>query len=285
MCIILYQVAGVENEKDQAGLAIMTIHERAGMCLIVVAQGVSVDFPLIVVANRDEFYDRPSAQAEFWKEAPHVLGGRDLLHGGTWMGISRTGHLAMLSNVRDPGFHRHFPKSRGELVSDFLVGDMEEAVYLNFLRECRGEYPPYNLIFGRPGRLFYYSNYSDRFSAIGSGTHGLSNHQLDTPWPKVTGTIAGIRAVIGSGSVSPDALFDVLADRRAAADDTLPDTGVGLDWERTLSARFIVSDGYGTRCSTVILLDREQQVSFVEKSFGPGGIELARRDFNFLLGE
>jgi len=213
-------------------------------------------YRLIVAANRDEFYERPTAPAHYWEDAPHVLAGRDLLKMGTWMGVTTSGRFAALTNYRDPAEETRGRRSRGEVVADFLKGTASPEAFAAAASSRRELYPGYNLLAGDADELYYYSNVADDARKLPPGIYGVSNHLLDTPWPKVERGKAGLaEAIQGSGGGLAERLFDVLRDAEPAPDERLPSTGVPLDWERLLSPIFIRSPerGYGTRSSTVIL--------------------------------
>jgi uncharacterized protein with NRDE domain len=251
------------------------------MCLILVAWQAHPDYPLVVAANRDEFFARRSASADFWGDAPKILAGRDLEAGGTWLGITRDGRFAALTNYRDPSRHRENAPSRGRLVADFLAGAMGIDAYLDGLdpAACNG----FNLLLGDGQRLVAYGNVARQRHELAPGVYGLSNALLDTPWPKVG---AGKTALAAALAALPDetALFRLLRDDRRHPDETLPATGVSLEWERLLSAAFIRSPDYGTRCSTVLKLGAGGTVSFDEQTWLPGGAAGERRRFRFALG-
>lgn len=250
------------------------------MCLIVLAWQAHEDYPLIVAANRDEFLNRPAAPAHWWTDAGDILAGRDLEAGGTWLGISRDGRFAALTNYRDPSRHRENAPSRGRLVADFLAGAMGIDAYLDGLDPvaCNG----FNLLLGDGRRLVAYSNVARERHELAPGIYGLSNALLDTPWPKVG---AGKSALAAALAALPDetALFRLLRDDQPHPDETLPVTGVSLEWERLLSAAFIRSPDYGTRCSTVLKLGAGGTVSFDEQTWLPGGAAGERRRFSFAL--
>jgi len=237
------------------------------MCLIVVGWRVHPEFPLIVAANRDEFYARPTAIADYWPESPDVIGGRDLEAGGTWLGITRSGRFAAVTNVREPGATKGL-HSRGKLTQAFLTGCQSAAEYVTQLNV--DDYSGFNLLVGDPQSLWYCSNRSALPQELGPGIHGLSNHLLDSPWPKLLTARQGFAQAIAK---LPDraALFAVLADDEIVPDGELPNTGVPLEWERLLSAIFVRSSEYGTRASTVLSLSHDGRIAFEERSFGPEG--------------
>jgi uncharacterized protein with NRDE domain len=241
------------------------------MCLILFAWKVDEDYPLVMAANRDEFYERPSAPAAFWEEAPNLLAGRDLREGGTWLGVTTEGRLAALTNYRDPASLKIGAPSRGRLVSDYLRGREIPEAYLQRIAPDADRFNGFNLLVGDPDDLFCYSNRGGR-QRLGPGIYGLSNRLLDAPWPKVERGKTALSALLKEKKgLSPERLFALLADRNRSPDDRLPDTGVGLAWERVLSPLFIESPVYGTRSSTVLLIDRRGEVTFTERVFNGGG--------------
>ena len=242
------------------------------MCLILLARDAHPDYRLVIAANRDEFYDRPTAPAARWQDAPSVLGGRDLQAGGTWLGIDRSGRFAAVTNYRQGRREAAAPRSRGLLVSEFLLNRVEPGPYVERVAAEADLYNGFNLLAGDTRELFYFSTRAGPVRALEPGVYGLSNHLLDTPWPKVTSTKSGLEALLSRDPAElVPRLFDLLSDRYQAEDHLLPRTGVSLEWERLLSAAFIVSDGYGTRSSTVLLVGLDGRIVFEERSFHAGG--------------
>jgi uncharacterized protein with NRDE domain len=238
------------------------------MCLLLMALNRHPAYPLVLLANRDEYYDRPSAPACFWEEGPSVLAGKDLRAGGTWLGITTKGRIAAITNYRDPASIKECAPSRGRLVKNFLVGQESPSEYFKKLDEEANRFNGFNLIIGDKDQLYWYSNRSQRVYPLSAGIHGLSNHLLDTPWPKVAESKDALAHLLSEQEDPPlEELFRILTDRTIADDKHLPDTGVGLEWERILSPIFIVSPTYGTRSSTVLLIDAQDRVTFVEKTF------------------
>ncbi|HXV22566.1 MAG TPA: NRDE family protein [Desulfuromonadales bacterium] len=237
------------------------------MCLILFAHKVHPDYPLVLAGNRDEFYDRPTAPAAFWADAPEILAGRDLVGGGTWLGITRAGRLATVANYRQPAEKHVQGLSRGLLTVDFLCGASTPQSYLETVARlgegCKG----FNLLVADGDEFAYYSNRDGVIRRLTPGIYGLSNALLDTPWPKVAQGKAALEGLLTAGPPELEALLAILADTSRPADHLLPDTGVGLERERLLSSRFIASPDYGTRASTVVLVDRTGRVTFVERSF------------------
>lgn len=244
------------------------------MCLILLAYAAHPMHRLIVLANRDEYYSRPTAPLDFWQDHPQVLAGRDLEHHGTWMGVTRTGRLAAITNYRAPHLLKNDAPSRGHLVSGFLLSDEPPAQYLRRIDAKADAYNGFNLIVGDSADLFYYSNMEGTIRKLVPGIYGLSNHLLDTPWPKVLNAKQALAALINGGrETSPEAFLKVLQSRAIAADAHLPDTGVGAAWERMLSPAFISSPTYGTRSSTLLRIDSDGRLSFTERTWVPAQSE------------
>lgn len=241
------------------------------MCLILFAYRAHRDYPLILAGNRDEFFARPTLAAAPWRESSGVVGGRDLERGGSWLAVSASRRLAAVTNVRN-GVRRTGARSRGLLVSDFVLSDLEPEVFLRNVDAEKAAYDGFNLLLSAGSDLLHYANVSGHVTVVTPGVHGLSNHLLDTPWPKVVrGKAALERLLQASQAALIDGLFEALADTHAPPDAALPDTGVSLDWERVLATAFISANDYGTRASTVVLVDRSGAVTLVERNFGPGG--------------
>ncbi|MBT9171993.1 MAG: hypothetical protein DDT21_00369 [Syntrophomonadaceae bacterium] len=241
------------------------------MCLLLFAYDHHPCYRLVLAANRDEYFDRPAAPAAFWPDCPQLLAGRDLSRMGTWLGITRGGRFAALTNYRDASREVPAARSRGELVSEYLCGAQHPRGYLEAVSGRAALYPGFSLLAGSRDGLWYYSSAGGQLQEIGPGLYGLSNHLLNTPWPKVVRCRERMAAcLVRTGKLVPEALFSFLSDEAYAADAELPDTGVGLEWERILSAPFIRSPGYGTRSSTVLLIDRQGRVFFCERTFRQG---------------
>lgn len=237
------------------------------MCLIVVGWRAHANYPLVVAANRDEFYARPTAQAARWSAAPQVIGGLDLEAGGTWLGITETGRFAAVTNVREPNLSKG-ASSRGNLTRDFLLSAISATDYAEQLDGSR--YSGFNLLLCDGDSLVYCSNRDGQPRSLAPGIYGLSNHLLDSPWPKLVQAREKFARALPQ---LPDesAFFELLADQRIVADESLPNTGVALDWERLLSAVFVKSENYGTRASTVLWQRSDGLIKLHEQSFGPHG--------------
>ena len=243
------------------------------MCLLLFAWRAHPRHRLVAAANRDEFYDRPAAPLGWWNGAPHVLAGRDLRAGGTWMGVTRDGRWAALTNVRDPLNPRPAERSRGALVADYLRGAASAADYAAEVFRQRDAYDGFNLVLADGEAAWSVSTRADAPAHLAPGVYGLSNDRLDTPWPKVERGKAALAAALGDDPVRPDRLLALLRDDATPPDHALPETGVGLDWERRLGPVFIASSGYGTRVSTVLLLDADGAATVAERTWLPGGVE------------
>lgn len=250
------------------------------MCLILLAWRVHPDYPLVVAANRDEAFARPTAPASFWAESPDVLAGRDLQAGGTWLGITREGRFAALTNFRDPAADRPDAVSRGTLVSDFLRGAQSPPAYFAAIAPRSRSYNGFNLLAGDGENLAWFSNVEGTPRQLEPGIYGICNHLLDTPWPKVQ---AAKSALAGAIAELPDdsGLFRLLRDDSVHPDDSLPRTGIGLEWERLLSAAFVRTPGYGTRNSTVLRVGNDGWTVLDEKTWLEGGAPGGRRRYRF----
>lgn len=241
------------------------------MCLIYLAHRVHPVHRLVVAANRDEVHARASAPAHWWKDAPQVLAGRDLEGGGTWMGVSRCGRFAALTNYRESGLRRPDARTRGELVSGFLGATADAMSYLRQVQAGGERYNGFSLLVHDGQLLAWYSNRGPAPAVVAPGVHGLSNGLLDASWPKVEEGKLEMLALLARDALEPQHLLGLLDRREPAADARLPDSGIGLERERALSARFILGDLYGTRCSTFLRVSDGGQVMFHERSFDHRG--------------
>jgi uncharacterized protein with NRDE domain len=242
------------------------------VCLVLVAFESSLSARFVLAANRDEFHERPTEPAAFWDERPGLLAGRDLRAGGTWLGVTRSGRVAALTNYREPSTHRVGAFSRGELVVEFLEGRESGEEYLARIAPVADRYNGFNLLLYDGQSLWSFANTNGERARLSAGLYGLSNHLLETPWPKVVRTKARLARLLEEPHApQPWTLLMLLSDRTRAADHQLPRTGVSLEWERLLSAPFIVSPTYGTRSSTALVIDASGMVRFAERSFRPDG--------------
>lgn len=254
------------------------------MCLVLIAYKTHPDYPLIMAANRDEFYQRPARSACFWDDHPHILGGRDLKLGGTWLAVDRRGRVAAVTNYREPSEPQENLRSRGFLVTDYLFGEAAPYDYLSNLSEHVSEYDGFNLFAGDAASLYFYSSYLKQPLQMQPGIHGISNGDLDYPWPKVNRGKSALAELVDNGdTLEAEALFNILLDREVPDDKQLPDTGVGLKLERMLAPIFVTGGDYGTRSSTVLLVDADSTVYFSERTFDADGNRQDVVEFNFQI--
>ena len=254
------------------------------MCLILFAAGAHPRYPLIVAANRDEAYSRPAHAAAFWSDQPDVYGGRDIERGGTRLALTRRGRFAAITNYRQGRGRKSTENSRGDLTRGFLTGRESPAAYAKSVEARGDDYNGFSLIVGTAEELWFYSNRGAAAQRIAPGVHGLSNHLLDEPWPKVRRGVALIESLLDAGeSELTTKLLALLTDRSPAPDELLPATGVGLERERALSASFIEGTDYGTRASTVVLVDANGETLFIERTYGPGGARVGESSQRFTI--
>jgi uncharacterized protein with NRDE domain len=252
------------------------------MCLLIAAYEAHPDYRFVLVGHRDEFHVRPSAPLGWWADDARVLAGRDLQAGGTWLGVTREGRLGVVTNVRVPGEARPEAPSRGLLVTDFLRDDRPPQAFAARLATRADDYAGFNLLTYDGSSLAYCSNRpGPREQRLSPGIYGLSNAQLDTPWPKLVRARDRVRDVLRAGPLRPERLFAALADRRPASDDELPDTGIGTDLERLLSSPFVVSPDYGTRCTTLVLAGRDGTIRVEERRYAADGGTTGRTTIAF----
>lgn len=224
------------------------------MCLIVLAWRPGHAQPLLVAANRDEFYARPSLPLAEWPELPGVFAGRDAQAGGTWLGVGPNGRFAALTNIRDLSLPLG-ARSRGELPLAFLSGQLGRAALLRQLSEQRADYSGFNLLLGDTQQLWHFNSQTGCATALAEGVHGLSNADLNTPWPKLTKAKQALHKQLETPRI--DGLLDLMADPVQAPDAALPQTGIGLASERLLSSLFIASAAYGTRASSALIVNAD----------------------------
>tara|TARA_R110001599_G_scaffold150929_3_gene335381 strand:+ start:88822 stop:89595 length:774 start_codon:yes stop_codon:yes gene_type:complete len=239
------------------------------MCLIAFSYKTHPRYKLIVAANRDEFYQRPTRKAQFWvKEGlPNILAGKDLKANGTWMGISETGKWGALTNYRDPSNIKDNAPTRGDLVLDFLKSGVNEQEYLQEIQTKAEEYNGFNLLIGNKDSVFHFSNENNLITEVKPGIHGVSNALLDTPWPKLDHAKKELKEVTSKEDFSKEDLFNILTNSETAPDDKLPSTGIPYEWEKAVSSIFIKTDNYGTLCSTLLLVDYEGNAEFTERRY------------------
>jgi uncharacterized protein with NRDE domain len=240
------------------------------MCLVLIAWRGDAKYPCVIAANRDELHLRPTAPAHWWRSRPPILAGQDLSAGGTWLGMTRTGRFAALTNYRDPEQRRPGTPSRGTLVASILQSNDSLERSLEHLGNVSAAYNGFNLLFSDGERLAIYESARGSGRILDPGIYGLSNHLLDTPWPKVQTAKSRLSRALADLDTTA-AVLALLRDEAPAADDQLPRTGVGLEWERLLSSAFVRAPDYGTRCSTVLRIDESRHACFDEWSWDAAG--------------
>jgi uncharacterized protein with NRDE domain len=250
------------------------------LCLVVLAWRARADLPLVVAANRDEWRDRPTQPAHWWPDRPGIYAGRDLQAGGTWMGVTRGGRFAAVTNFRDPSDRRTDARSRGEIVGDYLAGDVPPEAFIAGLASRARLYNGFNLIAGDRESLWFFGSREGTARPVPHGVHGLSNHLLDEPWPKVVRARLAMEAALADADPMPRMLA-ALHDREGAPDAALPNTGVSLDWERRLAPPLIVGADYGTRSTTVVASGADGVVRFEEHTLDAGGQVVQTRGESF----
>ena len=254
------------------------------MCLILFAWQNHPRYSLVVAANRDEFHRRPTAAADFWRESPDLLAGRDLQAGGTWLGITRQGRFAAITNYREPQNNEPLPeKSRGHLIRDYLLDAQTPDDYACQLLEKSKYYSGFNALLGYSDTLVYVSNRRETALELDAGSHGLSNHLLDTDWPKVHLGRSRLDTLLDEDKVDPEALFELLADRNIVPGSEPPGFELKLAPELITRMTFIVSPEYGTRSSTVLLVDHDGGVTFAERQFDAAGQSTGTRCHEFQI--
>lgn len=258
------------------------------MCLLILAHRTSPHYPLVVAANRDEFHDRATAPSGFWRDHSQLLAGTDLEQGGTWMGVTRDGRFAAVTNYRDPARTAPAPRSRGELPVNYLTGRRGPEDFLASLLPTAAEYAGFNLLLGDRDTLWYYSNsVADAASeprCLSPGIYALSNARLDTPWPKAESGRAKLQQLLATGHPSHEDLSAIVADRRPASPEALQLQGLDGAMDQLLSAQFIVTESYGTRSCTTAWVDSNQVLHWQEQSFDRQGAlsEVRREEFGIV---
>jgi uncharacterized protein with NRDE domain len=254
------------------------------MCLILFAWQAHPRYELVLAANRDEFHQRPAAPAAFWEDTPDLLAGRDLQAGGTWMGVGRSGRFAAITNYREPDAAEiRGRSSRGSLVHDYLAGSEDPLAAVRELSASGQRFSGFNLLLGRPGELVYTSNRANGPATVKPGVHGLSNHLLDTAWPKVREGRARLAEHLQDDRVDIESIFHLMTDRTAVGGELPRRISPGLAPEDLARHYFILSPYYGTRCTTVLLIGRDSHVHFEERRFNPDGEPEGISKFEFSI--
>jgi uncharacterized protein with NRDE domain len=253
------------------------------MCLLLLSYKTNPNYKLIIAANRDEFYERPTAVLHNWENHPELFAGKDLQGNGTWLGVTKKGKIAAITNYRDMSKIKDNAPTRGKLVIDFLLNEIPPEQYTNLLLGKADIYNGYNLIYGNSDDLYYLSNINKEPVKLSKGIYGLSNHLLDSPWPKVVKSKNIFSELIKEHSPSKKKMFELLKDDEIYPDESLPETGLGIDLERMVSPIFTVTEKYGTRSSSVIFIDVNNNVEFTEKSYDNKNKEWTTTSFSFKI--
>lgn len=252
------------------------------MCLILLALSQGKDYPLVVLSNRDEFYDRPALAAHWWGDSPNTFGGRDLEAQGTWMGVNKQGRFSAVTNVREPGRKQISKRSRGDLTREFLTESESVPQFLARIAAQQDDYAGFNLLIGDSHELWSYSNRQPGIHKLTPGIYGVSNGYFDEPWPKLTSGKIALEEALGNNG-SDETLIDIMISEQQAPDEKLPTTGVPLEKERLLSSRFIKMPDYGTRASSLVKFSNQDTISFTEQSFDPDTGQKTRVDETFSI--
>ncbi|XOV77560.1 MAG: NRDE family protein [Aestuariibacter sp.] len=254
------------------------------MCILFIAVNKHPKYPLIIAANRDEFYQRATEPSYFWSTQPKLLAGLDLEAGGTWMGINEHGFISAITNIRAPHMQKQDAISRGFLARDYLLDTPELKQFEQQLHQSRERYNGYNLLYGPWQNLRVYNNFDDSVALLSDGFYGLSNANLNSPWPKINKGVQALQSYcLTHDTLNDDALFDLLRDENKAEDHLLPQTGVPYEWEKHLSSIFIQMDGYGTRSSTLLTINHDNEVSWQERCFDNKGVLFSEQKFHFQI--
>ncbi|MFY0678699.1 MAG: NRDE family protein [Neptuniibacter sp.] len=243
------------------------------MCLMTFAYKSHPVYSFILLANRDEFYARPSLPMHFWNEQPDLLAGQDLEQGGTWLGINKQGKFTAVTNYRDGKTAKGDALSRGALTREYLCSSLPASQYLEQLQPRQGQFGDYNLLLGDASGLCYQSNREGPVRKLTPGIYGLSNALLNTPWPKLLQVRSLLSEALSQLEPDKEQLFDIMSDPLQAEPSQLPDTGISEEWEQLLSSCFIQSSEYGTRATTVLMQKTCGETTIIEKNFGPDGFE------------
>jgi uncharacterized protein with NRDE domain len=255
------------------------------MCLLVIAWQVHPRYRLVVAANRDEFHERPTEPMALWPPPDDLIAGRDLRAGGTWLGVDRSRRFGIVTNFRELQRPAPGAPSRGNLIPGYLRNPAPVTEYIHNLEAVAEQYSGFNLLLTDQDSLWYVSNRAPRFAqSLPPGIYGLSNELLDTPWPKLQRVRRRFDPLVKQpDNISGDAVFAILADpTQAGVEEALPDTGLSREWEQLLSSPFVSNEDYGTRCSTVLMVESSGAFSLTERRFGPQGVPLS--DSRFDLG-
>lgn len=255
------------------------------MCLIIFAHQPNTESPLLLAANRDEFYARPTSPSRFWPDHPHILAGQDDEAGGTWMGITRQGRFAAITNYRDPAASPRGKRSRGLLVSDYLNSEASPESFLQELQENIDNYADFNLLVGdNSNDLWYFTSTASgqqHIRKLPPGIYGLSNAQLDTPWPKVTLGKSRMKQLIDDAKISHDNLLETVSDPEPAKREALQKLDMTSGMDQLLSAQFICAGTYGTLSGTTLIKEYDGKVHWREQLYNEQGATYSERCYSF----
>ncbi len=246
------------------------------MCLILFAYQHADNYKLVVIANRDESYQREAKPAAFWPQQPHIFGGIDCAEGGSWLSVDTTGRFAAITNIRKAPFSKDNERSRGHIISRFLSNQQTASEFMNELTKTDSQYGLFNLLLLDASGLWHYSSDSHQAQRIAPGIHGLSNASLDTAWPKLRIGRAKLEQQLAHAPLDNNQLLSIMQSTQQATDKQLPNTGVGLEFERFLSPAFIQGDDYGTRCSTLLTIDHNDCLEMTELTYDSDGVEVSQ---------
>jgi uncharacterized protein with NRDE domain len=241
------------------------------MCVLFVAKNICPKYPLIIIANRDEYHQRPTAKLHRWPDS-NIIAGRDLEANGSWLGVNERGSIAALTNIRGAQYQKTSPPSRGQLITDYLTFEGSDQEFSQQLQQQANSYSGFNLLFGNPEHLYAFNNVKGTIEPLSDGIHGLSNAALNDPWPKIQRGIDQLTHYLThTETPQPAELVALMQNKQTAPDHALPQTGIDLELERLLAPIFIVSEQYGTRSSSILLFDQQQQLRFIEYSYDNAG--------------
>lgn len=246
------------------------------MCLIVLAYKMHADYPLVFAGNRDEIYGRPTEEAQIWQTKPEIVAGRDLKAGGTWAGINANGRLSAITNFRDIKNIRADAPSRGHIVTDSLLTSAAVGDFMEDLNKIAPNFNGFNLLTGSVDELYWLNSVRQEVVELEPGIYGLSNAYLDTPWPKLTATKQAFELTFYDNLFEPDPYFNILLDPTTYTHD-LPDTGLTPEMEKAVSAAFIQTPHYGTRCSTFVRIGKDGTFIYEERTYQPESGEIDSR--------
>ena len=249
------------------------------MCLVVFAWNVHPEYRLILAANRDEFHERPAQEMHWWPDQPDILAGRDLQAGGTWLAAAKGGRFATVTNYREPDGPRGKPRSRGELVSDFVGGNASPGQFSAAIEGDR--YAGFSLLTADSNELSYVSNRGDKPTSLANGVYGLSNASLDTPWPKLVRARDGLSALVSNAAVNESELLRLMEDRQMATAAEVGNDSLPFELARAISAPFILTPDYGTRCTSTLLWSYDEKILLTEKRFDANGNASGESRFSF----